>query len=498
MRAVSSLALALIAACGPADPEVDGAVALTLELDAAVATVDERFLSVAVDSSQLVGLEFWNPDASSDTEWVPVEPYDFGREQLRTLAAELAPAWLRIGGTQADVVWYDLSDDPDTEPPEGAEGVLTRTELDGLCAFAADMGFTMMFTLNAGPSVRGEDGEWIGDNSAELIEYAVETGCPIEVWELANEPNAFILHYPDGYEPEQYGADMGTLAALRDALHPTARVAGPCVAWWPDAGEFLPFTEEALAAGGEHFDLVTWHYYPQQSERCPAATVPATPEAMQQPEHLDEVLTWAAEVEAATAAHAPGAEIWLGETGNAQCGGQPGVSDRFASSFWWLDQLGLLATRGEQMVARQTLSGADYGIIDDQDLEPRPDYWASLLWRRLMGTRVLAVDSPDSALRVYAHCHPDGGGELSLLALNIDPERTLWVQPGALEAEALEVWVVTAEGLEAGEVQLNGAPLALLDAAVPSTPGVEADHFVLPPRSYGFARLSGVGAGACP
>jgi heparanase 1 len=494
MRALLALFL-LIVACGPRDPEVDGQVALELDGDQAVATIDERFLSVAVDSSQLVGLEFWNPDATSDTEWVPVEAYDFGREQLRTLAAALAPAWLRIGGTQADVVWYDMHDEPDTEPPEGAEGVLTQAEMEGLCSFAEELGFTMMFTLNAGPSVRGEDGAWLSDNSAELIDWVVQTGCPIEVWELANEPNAFILHYPEGYEPEQYAADMATLASLRDEHHPSSRIAGPCVAWWPEAGEFLPFTEEALAAGGEHFDVVTWHYYPQQSERCPMATVPATPEAMQEPENLDEVLVWAAEVEAATQAHTAGAEVWLGETGNAQCGGQPGVSDRFASSFWWLDQLGLMAARGQQMVARQTLSGADYGIIDDWDETPRPDYWASLLWRRLMGTTVLAVSSPDPTVRAYAHCHPDGGGDVTVLGLNLDPARELWLPLDA--PEGLETWIVTAEGLEASAVQLNGATLALEGGAVPDTPGVEADHFVLPPRSYGFARLRGVGAGAC-
>ncbi len=74
--------------CGHTTPEVDGEVILGLDVDQALTTVDGRFLSVAVDSSQLVGLEFWHPDATSDTEWVPVEPYDFGREQLRALAAD--------------------------------------------------------------------------------------------------------------------------------------------------------------------------------------------------------------------------------------------------------------------------------------------------------------------------------------------------------------------------------------------------------------------------
>ncbi|HEX8950204.1 MAG TPA: glycoside hydrolase, partial [Polyangia bacterium] len=82
---------------------------------------------------------------------------------------------------------------------------------------------------------------------------------------------------------------------------------------------------------------------------------------------------------------------YIDETGNAQCGGAPGISDAFAGSLWWLDELGRLARRGTPVVVRQSLSGADYGLLREPSLDPRPDYFASLLWRRLMGRRVLAV-----------------------------------------------------------------------------------------------------------
>ncbi len=491
--------LPLATGCGPAEPEVDGTVDLEIHAEVALAALDARFLSVAVDSSQLAGLEFWNPDATSDSEWVPVEPYDFDRDALRALAAELAPAWLRIGGTQADVLWYDMGNDPDLEPPSGAEGVLTRERMGAACDFAVELGFDMLFTLSAGPATRDEGGAWRQDNARELMGWAVDAGCPVQVWELGNEPNAFLLAYGEAYEPTRYAADLATLAALRDELAPQARVAGPTVAWWPQAGEFLPFTEEALAAGGAHLDVVTWHYYPQQSERCPVATVPAALETLLEPERLDEVLTWAGEVESAAAAHAPGAEVWLGETGNAQCGGQPGVSDRFASSFWWLDQLGLMAARGEQAVVRQTLSGGDYGILDEDTLAPRPDYWASLLWQRLMGDFALEVLSPDPSIRAYAHCSRAGGGDLTVLALNLDPASETWVRLDAVPHEGLQTWIVTAEALDSATVSLNGAPLEPAAAGdAPDTPGADADWLVLPPRSWGFARLVGAESAACP
>ena len=54
----------------------------------------------------------------------PVAPYDFSRPRLRRMAAALAPAYLRLGGTEADVLYYDL-DDALTEAPVGYDLRLT-------------------------------------------------------------------------------------------------------------------------------------------------------------------------------------------------------------------------------------------------------------------------------------------------------------------------------------------------------------------------------------
>ena len=50
------------------------------------------------------------------------------------------------------------------------------------------------------------------------------------------------------------------------------------------------------------------------------------------------------------------------ETGHALYGGEPGLSDTYLSSIWWLDQLGLLAREGVSRVFRQSLVGSDYGL----------------------------------------------------------------------------------------------------------------------------------------
>ena len=85
-------------------------------------------------------------------------------------------------------------------------------------------------------------------------------------------------------------------------------------------------------AAGSEADIVTWHYYPQQSRRCPMATRRAGPEPLLHPGFLDESELHARELEGLVQKYAPQAELWLGETGNAQCGGEPEASDRFAGS----------------------------------------------------------------------------------------------------------------------------------------------------------------------
>jgi len=61
---------------------------------------------------------------------------------------------------------------------------------------------------------------------------------------------------------------------------------------------------------------------------------------------------------------------------------------QFLDSFRFMDQLGSLARQGVQTVVVNTLASSDYGLLDEQTLEPRPNYWAALVWKKTMGSRV--------------------------------------------------------------------------------------------------------------
>jgi heparanase 1 len=83
-----------------------------------------------------------------------------------------------------------------------------------------------------------------------------------------------------------------------------------------------------------------------------------------------------------------GKPVWVTETAQSSCGGDR-WAQTFLDTFRYLDQLGRQAQRGVQTVMHNTLATGEYGLIDRETMTPRPNYWAALLWRRLMGTTVL-------------------------------------------------------------------------------------------------------------
>ena len=451
-------------------PEAVEFASLKIYTRAPTALVDERYLSFAIDSAQVVGGTFWAPPGKGEG-WLDthaIDGFDFSRPRLRRLAAGLGPAYLRIGGTDADRIVYAVGT-AGKIPARGQqdEWVLTEERWDAVNAFARDVDLKIMFTLNAGPSSRDQEGAWDPASAEGLLAYTTLRGYPVEVWELGNEPNAYPLMHRMWLSPRQYAEDLRRARALLARFEPEARLAGPASAFWPVFGEWRTFSASALAHAGEIVDVVTWHYYPQQSHRCPIATRRAEAGRMLGPRGLADVERWASRVEKTARNAVPEAEVWLGETGSAQCGGEPGFSDAFADALWWLDELGRVARRGQKVIVRQTLAGSDYGLLDDGDLSPNPSYWASWLWRGLMGRRVLAVETPTggTSLGLYAHCTPGGApafapGAVTVLAINSAPVGGTRLDLGA-ELGAGLAYPLEAPELTARTATLAGLPLVL-------------------------------------
>jgi heparanase len=504
-------------------------VRVELGLDRPEHELDERFLSVAIDTSQLVGGHWWSRSGRVEVGRGAqrVSPFDFSRPELLALARALAPAYLRVGGTEADHLFYAFDGQAHgVRPPAGYELTLEPSRWDALQAFASAAGFDLFFTLNAGPGPRAGGEEWQPGNAEALLRHARDAGHHVSVFELGNEVNGywFIHGLRQQIDGARYAEDLMTARRLVKRYFPDARLAGPGSLFWPVVGEPLSsvfgvlegyLRHDAEAHAGGTADIISWHYYPQQSRRCPVATRRASPERLLEPAYLDEVSRWAESVTRLRDRYAPAAEVWLGETGNAQCGGEPGVSDRFVAGLWWLDQLALLARGGQRGVIRQTLIGSDYGLIDADTYRPNPDYYNSLLWKKLMGSRVLSVSASgdNPYLRLYAHCTPGAsaraGGSVSVLALNTHPrEAAAFTLSGA--PSTAERFDLSAPTLDSRDLYLNGHRLELAapePAEVPGAPvlpELRGEPVVLgdrpvrvAPASYAFFVLDGLHAPAC-
>ena len=460
-----------------------------------VGTVDERFQSYNIETVEVTGGRFWKPYASagaSNTGAQPATntppgmnpslyeyraPIDLSNPRLRKLAAALGPAYVRVSGTWMNSTYFQDSDDPaPAKPPAGFNSVLTRKEWKGVIDFAHAVNARIVTSFAMSAGTRDAGGVWTPKVAQAWMAYTKSAGGSIAAAEFMNEPTfAEMGGAPKGYDAQAYARDFVVFQAWARANVPEMRIMGP-----GGVGEGTPLappfmhlltSDGILKATGAVFDIFSYHSYGAVSSRCAVmgAAMGTTKEAALTVDWLSRGASEEAFYAALRDRYEPGKPIWNSETGQAACGGDRWAST-FLDTFRYLNQLGSLARAGVQVQMHNTLNASDYGLLDEQTLEPRPDYWAALLWRRLMGTTVLDPGpSPSANLHLYAHCLHDQPGGVALLAINADKdgEQTLHLPMGA------ERYTLTANNLTDSTADLNEKRLELgPDDALPVLRGV--------------------------
>lgn len=433
-----------------------GSVTITVDTHAPVARVSDCYLSFSIDISVLAGGFWWEGSEGSrrGLGTLRVPPLTLKGNKLDALVQALGPSYLRIGGSEADKIHYFSApaDEPDAL-------VLTRKQWDRLHRFIERNELKLIFTVKYGLFTRHAHGLWCGDEVRELLEYSRDQDYQIDVFELGNELNAYWAFHGVRAQPRarDLATDYATFIDHIREYYPDAQVSGPGSAFWPRIGEaFKPFsniTRRFLQELTAPLDIVNWHYYPFQSSRSPVRTRGANVRTLLNPKSFTDFAKYSQTLTFWRDQYQPQAQLWTGETGSAQCGGQPKLSDRFISSFWWADQLAQGALLGHQVMVRQSLLGGDYGLLDRLTLKPRPDYWVSWLWVRLMGNGVYRCYHTDKHLRIYAQQHPDKK-HITLMIINLKP-RGVRIDV-AIPGTAAERYTVTAKRLTSRKVAING------------------------------------------
>jgi Glycosyl hydrolase family 79, N-terminal domain len=441
-------------------------------------TVDERFQSYNVEMVEVTGGRFWKPYTSASAPsargadnagnmsaggnpdlFAYRQPIDLSNSRLRALAAALAPAYLRVSGTWANSTYFAESDDAPLTPPGGFSAVLSRERWRGVIDFARAASAEIVTSMATSPGARDSAGLWQSDQARRLFAYTRSAGGRIAAAEFMNEPTlAAMGGAPKGYDAAAYGRDFKAFVGFIRANEPDVMVLGPGsigeTTATPSSADFIS-ARDLLAASGPGIDAFSYHHYGALSQRCSGIPGQTTPEAALSEAWLastDKTLSF---YRSLRDAFAPGKQMWLTETAEAACGGNPWAAT-FLDTFRYLDQLGRLAKAGVQMVAHNTLAASDYGLLDEKTLQPRPNYWAALLWRRLMGTIVLDAGA-HNGVHLYAHCRRGVRGAVTLLAINTDRTTAVTLRLPVTG----ERYTLSAHDLQSASVKLNGTALEL-------------------------------------
>ncbi|GGA70786.1 hypothetical protein GCM10011507_22930 [Edaphobacter acidisoli] len=488
-----------------------------------VGTVDERFQSYNIEMVEVTGGRFWAPYKSGGAA-APAEqpkpgapvgmdpsmyryrpPVDLSNARLRKLAAALGPAYVRVSGTWANSTYFDDTGGPAPKtPPEGFGDILTGQQWKGVVDFSKAVDAEIVTSFAISPGVRDASGVWTPVEAKKLVAATKADGGSIAAAEMFNEPNfASLGGAPKGYDAEAYGRDFKAfLAYVREAA-PEMKVAGPSAVGDIGMMDHMPASmhglhaEDLLRAEEPGLDVFSYHFYGGVSQRCAMmAGIPhSTPETALSSEWLSLTVRDEKYYVALRDKYAPGKPMWLTETGETACGGNPWASD-FIDSFRYLNQMGVLAKRGVQVIMHNTLDASDYALIDETTLAPRPNYWAALLWRRTMGTTVLdAGDSGAENLHLYAQCLRNVPGGVALLAINADRTAS-----ATLDVPAKSERYTLSGELMSDKVSLNGKELNVTASGdLPEIRGKaqKAGRVELAPATITFLAIKGANNAAC-
>jgi heparanase len=488
-----------------------------------IGTVDQRFFSYNIEMAEVTGGNFWKPyqsqssaaaqatqpaqSASTPTGMNPDmyqyrPPIDLTNPRLRKLAAALGPAYVRVSGTWANSVYFAHSDNSPDTAPAGFSGVLTRKEWKGVLDFVDAVNGELVTSFATSVGTRNAQGAWTPKEASVWLAYTKSLEGRIAAAEFINEPTyAAMGGAPKGYNAADYGRDIAVFGPWLKKNSPGTVFLGPgSVGEGPFAiemGEMLR-SEDLLRVTGPAFDIFSYHLYAAASQRCASmgdkvqttAAAALSEEWLSRPEKINEYYANLRD------RFEPGKPLWITETADAACGGNPWAST-FLDTFRYLIEHASLARRGVKVIMHNTLAASDYGLLDQNTLEPRPNYWASVLWHKLMGTAVLDPQvSAGPNAHVYAQCLEGRPGGVTLLVINADRQRGFDLN---LPTSG-ERYTLTAKKLQDTTIELNKKPLQLTSSGdLPQFEGepVKAGRVSFAPTSITYLTTANAGNANC-
>jgi heparanase 1 len=496
-------------------PKTDTGIVIDLKEMKYLGSVDERYQSYNVEMAEVVGGEFWRPYKTMDSLPSSGSSFDFSNrnqmfrklpplnladKRLINLAKALAPAYVRVSGTWTNTVYFQDNDSPQAKPHEGFANTLTRSQWKGVIDFVNATNSNLVTSFSVSKGVRDLIGVWTPREAQKIVNYTKSIGGKISGAELFNEPTIPMAGGVDtNYNGSNFAKDVAVFRSWAKKEVPDMLLIGPGstaegIPGQSFAGLMKHFiTTDSLMSPDPMpvFDIFSYHYYGAVSMRVMrSGPFAIKPENALMPEWLQRTGVVADYYIELRNKYNPGKPVWVTETAEASAGGDP-FAATYLDCFRYLFQLGSLAKKGIQVVMHNTLAASEYSLIDQDTHLPKPDYWAALLWAKLMGTKVYEAGKGADGVYLFAHNMKGRNGGVTLLVLNTNKELVTITIPSDGKQ-----YTLTSRELHSDTVQLNGQQLKLSDDDIlPTIKGkkVNAGNIQLPSASITFITFENAG-----
>lgn len=458
-----------------------------------IRSIDSRLVSYNIEMTEVTGGTFWKaytPGQIAGTEDFPLPekfsdftameellqyypPIDLYNEHLRVLAKELGPAWVRVSGTWATKTYYDFADATNGKVPEGYQSVLTKEQWIGVLDFVRAVGAKLLISVSNCAGDHPNGGALDLTQTQKIFDFSHSYGVDIDAVEFMNEPNMLeVSGAPKGYTPADYVRDHDIFNRWVRSHYPQCLVVGPCNAGGihtensdePMGGGIESMMEtctvhDLLRGAKEKLDVFSYHYYNGISERLASLTPFGHWDAKFA--HTDRYLGMAS-VNARNCTvlrdhYVPDGQIWVTESGDAGGGGNTWAST-YLDVLRTLNELGSFTTITDGVIFHNTLASSDYGFLNHDTFDPRPNYFAVFLWNKLMGNVVYDCGIPvmENA-HIYAHSRKDGKAGAAYLIINNSLEKALTVE---IQKEA-DCYTLSGKTMRSSIMLLNSMELSV-------------------------------------
>lgn len=485
-----------------------------------IRNVDKRLISYNIEMTEITGGTFWKsytPGQIAGTEefklsgelsdftamkdlmqyYPPINLYD---KKLRTLAKELGTAWIRVSGSWATKTYYDFENETGGEAPEGYASVLTKEQWIGVLDFVKAVDGKLLISVSNCEGDHPNGGPLDLAQTKKIFDFSHKYGVDIGAAEFMNEPN--MLEFsgaPKGYTAEDFVRDQDIFNAWVRKNYPNCLIVGPCTTGDPSItlssnkglgagiGNLMQScTTDDLMCGTEvKLDVFSYHYYNGVSERL-ASVMPSahwSDEEAITDEYLSVAPSYANGHSTLRDKYVPGGQIWVTESGDAGGGGNTWAST-YLDVFRTLNELGSFATITDGVIFHNTLASSDYGFLKHGTFEVRPNYFAVLLWNKLMGETVYnCKDLCDENLHIYCHSRKDGKDGCAYLIINNSPDKEITVNL----PKKSDIYTLSADSLRSSFIKLNGNRLNNASDIIPKQ--VDVSTLTLAPATCTFVVL---------